>query len=325
MPARPTVFGRRAFTLIEVMIVIVIIAILMALIFPAIRGAMTTARDGQVRNEISQLETAIAAFKTTYGVEPPSHIELYEAATGWTATDAHTVHSKAFIRRIWPQFDFTMARDINGDGDSTDSFEYNCGECLVFFLGGILNGDPAAGSGGNAQKPPAASCTGFAKNPANPFARGGSREGPFYEFAVNRLVDTDSPPNGLYEFLDSFPDQQNPILYFSSYEGKGYRTAASHPVCEIPKDSSGNLKGIAGTFIDVYRTAADTAGTPVVKGAPHKPNSFQIISPGADGQYGIGGHYNAETAGTLLGTGATPDRRAEQDNMTNFSNVRLMR
>jgi general secretion pathway protein G len=56
------------------------------------------------------------------------------------------------------------------------------------------------------------------------------------------------------------------------------------------------------------------------------PNTFQIISAGADGYYGPGGTYAGETAGEKLPIDASTNqdlRNRERDNVTNFSRGRL--
>lgn len=60
----------RGFTLIELLIVIAIIGILMALLFPAVNGAITAAKKAQARNDVTQIATACIAYETEYGHSP---------------------------------------------------------------------------------------------------------------------------------------------------------------------------------------------------------------------------------------------------------------
>ncbi len=60
----------RAFTLIELLVVITIIAILMALLFPAFKGVQNQAKRTQAKNDVTQVVTAINAFYTEYGQYP---------------------------------------------------------------------------------------------------------------------------------------------------------------------------------------------------------------------------------------------------------------
>ncbi|QDV20935.1 Type II secretion system protein G precursor [Gimesia panareensis] len=279
--------NRRAFTLIELMIVIVIILILIGLLVPAIGAVRLRAQQSQVRTEIANLDAALTSFKADFGIYPPSYIKLYES--GGASWDQH---SKALVRKMWPQFNFALPKDINNDGDQTDVFELNAGECLVFFLGGVWD---------TTNKTP----NGFSKNPANPFlvATGGTnRRGPYFEFDSARFTDIDG--DSAAEYKDAFPGQQVPYMYFSSYDGRGYRKS------ELP-----SIPALGINMTEVYHQ-----GTPgQTLGPVYKPKSYQIISAGADGQLGFGGNYDPDK-----NFPSTPDdRTVEADNITNFSSGAL--
>jgi prepilin-type N-terminal cleavage/methylation domain-containing protein/prepilin-type processing-associated H-X9-DG protein len=62
---------RRAFTLIELMIVVGIIAILISLLLPAIQSAREQARRAQCTNNLLQLGIAMANYASTHSVLPP--------------------------------------------------------------------------------------------------------------------------------------------------------------------------------------------------------------------------------------------------------------
>jgi prepilin-type N-terminal cleavage/methylation domain-containing protein len=299
--------ARAGFTLVEILMVIIILGILMALLLPAINRAKITANEARVVSEIKQLDAAIAAFKVQYGVEPPSKISIYTTSAGWSS-DAY---SSGLIKRIWPQFDFTMGTGSGTTFPSTwgAQLKMNSGECLMFFLGGIIqNGAP----------------TGFAKNPAYPFSPPGvvpNRTGPFLEFDPGRIKDSDG--NGILEFFDPLPNQTAPYLYFSSYEGNGYRVAGTITNIELPLDSTGTN---FTTLRDVYR-ASNTASTPpatpqaTATGSQllpaQKPQTWQIISPGYDASYGLGGVYNTSLTNNGL------QNMNDYDNLTNFAGGRL--
>lgn len=308
-PAHQT-HARRGFTLIELMIVIVIIAALIGLLLPAIMPVFTRVRDTEVVTEIKGLEAAIAQFKNVYGIEPPSRIRLYEAATGmgsWAShpgttldpitganlnNEAERARSITLINRIWPQFAY-VARDLNGDGDTLDITDLTGAECLVFFLGGAQTG-PAGGP---------YAMTGFSKNPANPLAAASateSREGPFFEFKSSRLKQSPRPGNtGVLVYVDPRPSQTAPYVYASSYEGRGYQL----PDLNV---------GTGDDLNDVYRTG------PMASSIAQKAKSFQIISPGIDGLYGAGGNFNATATNHGLSS------KADYDNITNFHGSQLV-
>ncbi|WP_339907616.1 type II secretion system protein [Symmachiella dynata] len=306
--------SRRGFTLVELLIVIVIIAILVGLLVPVVMGVMQNARIAQVRQEISQIENAITAFKTTYGVEPPSQFRLYDdfnlylsvdAAGAGTIEDTARIKSAALIRRMWRQFDFTANRDWDGDGDisATEAYTLTGPECLVFFLGGIIPAGPGLPN-----------LNGFSKDPQHPFNDAGtSREGPFLEFAASRVRDNSGNP-GIPEYYDPLAGQTNPYAYIHSDDYELF-------------DPPTNIGTLA-----VYKQSEAT-------GSYYKKNTYQIVSPGFDGLYGYGGVYEEDDAGhdgsighinfrytsysPSPGAGVTDPNRPDNDNITNFAPAEL--
>jgi prepilin-type N-terminal cleavage/methylation domain-containing protein len=61
---------RHGFTLIELLVVISIIAILASLAFPAVNGALDSARKARAKNDVVQIATAVVAYETEYGRLP---------------------------------------------------------------------------------------------------------------------------------------------------------------------------------------------------------------------------------------------------------------
>ena len=314
---------RGAFSLIELMIVITIIAILMSLLLVGVRGAMTTARNATVTVEFKNIEKGIADFKAKYGAEPPSSIVLFEVPAGWTGSSPSAVivnRSRALIRQMWPDFDFSVARDINGDNDALDTITLNGSECLVFFLGGLNSTNVVNQSGTLIGTTGAVITTwaplGFSANPTNPFARGGARSGPFHEFSAIRITNRDGSADaeGMPEYLDQLPGQRNPILYASSYGGRGYRDAD----VQFTTQPTYNAYTTAPTgFAYFYRryTGTNPATAANFIAAPaFNPKSCQLISPGSDGEYGWGGTLSADME--MIEPRA--ERYFERDNITNF-------
>lgn len=308
-----TLPGAPGFTMIELMIVIVVIAILAAMLLPAITNVRRTAQIARVTVDIKNLEKAIADFKLKFNMEPPSSFKVYEVGSDWlNATDTLSKQSLAHVRQMWPNYDFSGIQDVNNDGSPNGPFSLEGAECLLFFLGG--NG--AITAAGTPPQP-----NGFSTNPSKPFASGGSRIGPFIEIDLSKLVDSDGDHN--YELLDPLPNQTKPYQYFNSYGGRGYQVAN-----EVL--TSTTLKGpyvkVDAKWLPTSWASASTPEPPLAATPSNAWNGkgFQIISPGFDGEYGVGGQYSSEK-----GIGVKADdsdqfrsrtnRRGEADNITNFS------
>ena len=340
---------RRAFTLIELLIVIALIGLLAALLLGPVLGIFGTARVTQVTAEISSLDKAILDFKLRFGVEPPSYIVLYESAAGWNSGTAVARRNRASIQRIWPDFDFTnlsdpttatvptlpwnptagnQSIDINGNGTEGETIVLQSTEALLFFLGGHDLLRPLA----NNPQP-----LGFSVNPVNPFAASGQRAGPYHEFDMSRRSDVDQDGNP--EYLDPVPGQLLPYLYFSSYEGAGYR--------QFGIDGTPDMAGVAQVNDEILRQGSNTGpdlissiymvndqqwtmptDRPQTQATEYiNPKTYQIISPGQDFEFGQGGTY-LRGQGLAVKADMTPvadiyrerlQRQREFDNITNFS------
>jgi prepilin-type N-terminal cleavage/methylation domain-containing protein len=77
MNPTPNAEGRRAFTIVELLVVILIIGILVAFAFPAFQGVLERAKKVQAKNDLTQIVTAVNAFYTEYGKYPTTQTSDY--------------------------------------------------------------------------------------------------------------------------------------------------------------------------------------------------------------------------------------------------------
>jgi general secretion pathway protein G len=355
------------------LLVIVIIGILAALLLPAIGSAVRKARETAVASEIGAMAQALNDFKSKYGDYPPSRIVLAENGdysgnnppmphapnpylyTAGSDISITTLYQRSlrYMRKFFPRMNLSTAGpvanafyDFNGNGTNDGSYVITGHECLVFFLGGV----PSLSQDSNGN--PVYAMTGFSRNPLNPFPSGGTgsnRQPALFEFAANRLVDGDH--DGIPGYQDSL-NTNKAYAYFSAYGGNAYDPnddnfpAETDTLGNSPYTlnfqvgfpvTSGNLSVSPPpnpyTSSVTVPTTTLNVNTPV---AYQTPQTFQIISAGVDGSYGVGGSYQPGQGTPLpldplfyssppgpYSSSDASQRTLERDNVCNFHNGRL--
>lgn len=254
--------SRAAFTIIELMMVVMIIALLVALLLPAVNAVIVKAKDAQVVAEMKGLSNGADEFNTVYGTHPPSYIVLSE--TGAWPQESRNVLQKIFGR----EFSFAP-RELDGRPGRTARIVLTGSECLVFFLGGMPRR-----TGGQWV------LHGFSPNKTDPFAvvPGARNRVQFFKnFDVDRLDDDDGDGFPDYHDILNAPGIGKPYLFLST---------GANGVYNATRDAAGS--GLRFAY---------NQGTP---STPWKPDGFQIISPGRDHVYGPGGRYTLENGGAWL-------------------------
>lgn len=91
----------KAFTLVEMLIVIVIIGILIAALLPRLQGAQGRARDVARKNNLNQIGTAIAAYVSDYGRLPyTGATSLHDGKVNGTDTLAELLLKEGMINNV---------------------------------------------------------------------------------------------------------------------------------------------------------------------------------------------------------------------------------
>jgi general secretion pathway protein G len=270
-----------------------------------------------------------------------------------------------------PQIGPAYFYDFNGNGLMDGAYILQGHEALVFWLGGIPhwnpNGPPTAviGFGKDPTNP---FSNDIASDPRlngnqNPMYSN-NRQPPLFEFAPSRLALDPLNPYGLSGnfvfpqipgYFDTLGNVYTPpslqsgtngtvnfYAYFSSYGGSGYDPNDVNLLEFDPEGSTTPyglqfhvnfpVSGNAGCLSPGPNPYTSTTSAPGTSAATFlNPQTFQIISSGIDGLYGVGGQYSTDNtaeflqvdATALVNTNDTTIRNRERDNVSNFHNGKL--
>lgn len=110
----------RAFTLVELLIVIIIIAVLAAIAIPKFSNSSQRSKESALRAELSLLRNAIELFKTDTGAFPATLAALEATAAPASGLDSAGA-AKAIIAADWKG---PYVNKINNDPVSAAAFTY---------------------------------------------------------------------------------------------------------------------------------------------------------------------------------------------------------
>lgn len=139
MSTRTLLSRRHGFTLVELLVVITIIALLVALLLPAVQSAREAGRRMQCLNQMKQLGLALANYESGHGVFPPSGVAHGCARQSSANNDAMILNLNGIVLL----FPFLELQAI------WDKWNFNaCASNAVYNNTGTVMGDPV--TGGNA-------------------------------------------------------------------------------------------------------------------------------------------------------------------------------
>jgi len=301
--------SRRGFTLTELLAVVGIVAMILALLTPALMGARRTAMNAKVKAEIDLLHIALMNYKNEYGAFPPANM-----AGLWTGSQVNQQHPvyrhlvRAFPRIKEEPAAYQLLSQLSP------------AQALVFWLRGFYENPelPLTNGGNPGQR---RKLFDFDESRlygvAGAYVPGGSAPQSFV--ARNDLDRTSLGYNYNYPvYFTGLPRAGLPYVYFDSrcYDQPGF---AGYPATAT---GGGNTSTAQPYFTS---TPPPFTSTP-----PHKPlwsqmhvnpDTFQLIASGLDGDYGrLRAAYPFKVAIEPIGdVFSAADVPGHADNITNFA------
>ena len=287
---------RNAFTLTELMIVIVIIGILVGISSPFIFAALTRAKEFTIQNEIVLLDASVERFQSKHGFYPPAIGPGLEIDTTSSTGEADFLR---YLNRIAPTHaergaglaSWWAEVGSNLEGDSS----------LVFWLSGLctskqypLSGNATIANSGTPLAPY------NANKDFNDMDLGVTIDRDvFFDFTSGRLVDSPAGIAGIKSYNQ--PEGKGDALAYRYRDSKSY----------TPSDL---------TAAALAYHVEEPDGTIVF----FNPGTFQIICPGIDGQITRQTDQSLVVTDTVALSMPSANADPEQDdNITNFANGRL--
>jgi prepilin-type N-terminal cleavage/methylation domain-containing protein len=301
-PMAPSSVRRSGFTLVELLAVIMIIALLVALVTPAVMRAMSTARTAAVKTEIDLLHMAVMNYKNEYGSFPPSRDFVDNDGTppfytlnqnnGFVSKDRVRKH----LRRLFPRMNTgTTGADYQNELLGLNTIQ---APTLVTQDGYSLNNPRPNLYENNALY---FWLAGFSDSPTSPLSVSPRKK--LYDFDMSRLYSA-AGASGLYapaNLKDSPYLYRDWGAYFVSAAGQPAAFLEFNPTTSEDKNLNGSLDPgedlNENNYIDppgedlnhdmTLQPAEDVNGDGRLNfGEPFNKDTFQIMCAGKDGTLG---------------------------------------
>jgi len=277
------------FTTIELVTVLAIIAMLVAILLPAVTAVRSMAVQARQQAQFTAIGAALTAFRNDYGDYPPSFSGRI-TGTGWVPSDDFYCGAQKLCEALlgWDLMGFHPDSDFRANGRKlppASTFIYDAT-------------DPDQMAKRKDRYLELQSTTAFQLGPA------GGRQGLYNvtgDLAPNTFVLCDvfgikriTMPNGAAVKTGS------PILYYRANRSgqtiqERYRASDNWPLLVLGRITDGAAHPLYSTTpTDVFYEQITDWKLPTVNRAdpttryPHRPDSYILISAGPDGLYGTG-------------------------------------
>lgn len=208
---------RRAFTLVEMLVVILIMSILVTLVTLGVTRAMRYASEVGTKTEMAQIEQALGVAALDLGRVPyiPSYLILKPRPGDYNTSNPWEAMSLRLLKQMFPNW--TSASWPQGTLNATQAY--------VFILGGRSGNE------------------GFHATDGDPWSNApGKRKGPYFNFKIERLVPPTPGPGIICSYKDYWDNNTTLIVYSSQMVASGTlptgETPSLYPARQIIKAGS---------------------------------------------------------------------------------------
>ena len=332
---------RSAFTLVELLVVITIIAILTGLLIVAASSAILAGKRASIKATMNNMDAALEDYKNTLGSYPPA---TQTDGTGGLSDDKILSAFKRHLKKAYPQhrepeglIEALVGMNTSGDTNANLPGGMTAAEALVFFLTRMSDDlrYPISGAGGpsylvdesndapapNEQDPLDSRSWWMELKTEQLGPRG---DDGYFDGTYNRFITYNDPQSGdtrrinFWYFKDN--NDVSPFLYFDASRGSGVDSSNDTPA-SIVGGYTGPDAEILNELVNVYAIKTESsnanAANPFVFANKGK---FQILHCGVDDLWGVMPSVNDAAVITYPAGPWTGDIR---DTLTNFTDGTL--